>query len=167
MTSDPARHPATHETAPDDLARRCGEVMWADDLASRSLGITLDEVAPGRATARMKVTDTMINGHAICHGGYVFLLADTAFAFACNTYDVATVAAGCDVVFVAPARLGDELVAEASERVRYGRSGVYDVSVRRADGHVVAEFRGRSRSLGRPLLDPAGDQPPGRQGGPA
>jgi acyl-CoA thioesterase len=159
----------------DELARRCRDAMWADDLASRSLGITLVDVAPGRATARMKVTDTMINGHAIGHGGYVFLLADTAFAFACNTYDVATVAAACDIVFVAPARLGDELVAEAVERVRYGRSGVYDITVRRADGSaggpasgpVVAEFRGRSRSLGRPLLDavpaPAQTPPPDRR----
>jgi acyl-CoA thioesterase len=94
----------------------------------------------------------MINGHELCHGGYVFLLADTAFAFACNTYDNVSVAAACDVVFVSPARLGDELVAEAAERLRFGRSGVYDVTVRRAGGDVVAEFRGHSRSLDRPLL---------------
>ena len=95
----------------------------------------------------MTITGTMVNGHGIAHGGYVFLLADTAFAFACNTYDVATVAAAADVVFVAPAREGDELVAEAAERVRFGRSGVYDVTVRGPGGAVVAEFRGNSRAL--------------------
>src|SRR3954471_6988840 len=131
----------------DDIARRCAEAMYATDAASQHLGITIDDVAPGRATARMHVTDTMINGHDICHGGYVFLLADTAFAFACNTYDVVTVAAACDVVFVAPAKVGDELVATAVERLRFGRSGVYDVTVCRADGSVVAEFRGNSRAL--------------------
>jgi acyl-CoA thioesterase len=128
--------------------------MYDADAASRHLGIQVEDVAPGRASARMKVTATMINGHELCHGGYVFLLADTAFAFACNTYDRVSVAAACDVVFVSPARLGDELVADAAERLRFGRSGVYDVTVRRADGGVVAEFRGHSRSLERPLLPP-------------
>jgi acyl-CoA thioesterase len=104
----------------------------------------------------MRLTSSMVNGHRIAHGGYVFLLADTAFAFACNTYDVVTVAAGADVVFVLPARRGDELVADARERVRRGRSGVYDVTVRRDDGSVIAEFRGVSRELGKPLLIPAG-----------
>ncbi|MGH3341711.1 MAG: hydroxyphenylacetyl-CoA thioesterase PaaI [Carbonactinosporaceae bacterium] len=149
---------------PLERARRCAEVMYAADQASRRLGISVGDVAPGRAVARMPVTGAMINGHDICHGGYVFLLADTAFAFACNTYDRVTVAAACDVVFVAPARLGDELVAEAVERLRYGRSGVYDVTVRRdgsragtADGgggEVVAEFRGTARALAEPLLPP-------------
>jgi acyl-CoA thioesterase len=132
--------------------------MYARDRASQHLGIAVTDVAPGRAVATMPVTDTMVNGHDIAHGGYVFLLADTAFAFACNTYDEVTVAAGADVTFVAPARLGDELVAEAVERRRFGRSGVYDVTVTRAgDGAVLAEFRGRSRSLGRALL--AADDP--------
>lgn len=144
-------------TEADDLARRCAEAMYASDVASQTLGISVEDVGPGRATARMEVTGTMINGHAICHGGYVFLLADTAFAFACNTYDAATVAAACDVVFVAPARHGDELVAEARERIRFGRSGVYDVTVRRGDGAVVAEFRGHSRTSSAPLLPPAGE----------
>jgi acyl-CoA thioesterase len=137
---------------PDERARACAEVMWADDAASRALGIELDGVAPGRATARMTVTERMVNGHGIAHGGYVFLLADTAFAFACNTYDQRTVAAGGDIVFVDAARAGDALVAEAVERVRQGRSGVYDVTVRRADGSVVAEMRGRSRTIAGTLL---------------
>jgi acyl-CoA thioesterase len=134
-------------TDPELLARRSADAMYAADRASQHLGIEVRDVAPGRASATMTVTDTMINGHGVCHGGYVFLLADTAFAFACNTYGPTTVAAACDVVFVAPARAGDELVAVAAERVRYGRSGVYDVTVRRQDGKVLAEFRGSSRAL--------------------
>jgi phenylacetic acid degradation protein PaaD len=129
------------------LAQRCADAMYAADLASQRAGITIDDVAPGRATARMTVTETMINGHDTCHGGYVFLLADTAFAFACNTYGRATVAQACDIVFVRPARLGDALVATANERGRYGRHGIYDVTVTSGE-QVVAEFRGRSSTLG-------------------
>jgi acyl-CoA thioesterase len=140
--SDPAA------TDPDEVARRTAEQMWSRDAASRALGVELDEVAPGLARARLRVTESMLNGHGICHGGLVFLLADTAFAFACNSHGAETVAAGCDIVFVSPARLGDELVAEASERTRFGRNGVYDVTVRRGDGSVVAEFRGQSRTTG-------------------
>jgi acyl-CoA thioesterase len=128
--------------------------MYGRDVASQALGITIDDVAAGRATARMTVRDDMLNGHGICHGGYVFTLADTAFAFACNTYDDVTVAAGADVAFLALVHAGTELAAVAVERARRGRSGLYDVTVCTADGDVVAEFRGRSRSLGRPLLDP-------------
>lgn len=135
-----------------ELARACVRAMYDDDEASRRLGIVVEEVAPGYAKARMRITDAMINGHEICHGGFVFLLADSAFAFACNTYDAVTVAAGADIVFVTPARLGDELVAEARERTRFGRSGVYDVTVRRPDGSIVAEFRGLSRTVGGPIL---------------
>jgi acyl-CoA thioesterase len=131
---------------PQKVARRTAETMWSRDAASRALGVELDEVAPGFARARLRVGESMLNGHGICHGGLVFLLADTAFAFACNSHGPETVAAGCDIVFVSPARLGDELVAEASERTRFGRNGVYDVTVRRADGSVVAEFRGQSRT---------------------
>lgn len=137
------------------MARRGAERMYARDRASQRLGIRVQDVGPGRAVARLRVGPDLLNGHDLCHGGYVFLLADTAFAFACNTYGEVTVAAGADVVFVAPVHLGDELVATAEERARYGRSGVYDVTVRRGDGGpVVAEFRGRSRATGRSLLDP-------------
>jgi acyl-CoA thioesterase len=122
--------------------------MLAADEASRALGIEALELEPGRARVRMAVTAQMVNGHGIAHGGYLFLLADTAFACACNREGSVTVAAGADIEFVAPARLGDVLTAEAVERVRYGRSGVYDVTVRR-DADVVAEFRGRSRTLSR------------------
>lgn len=121
--------------------------MWADDTASQALGMTLDEVRPGCARLTMRVRDDMVNGHAICHGGFVFALADSAFAFACNSYDRVTVAQACDIVFVSPARLGDVLVAEAAERARYGRNGIYDVAVRCGD-NLIAEFRGRSREVG-------------------
>ncbi len=134
------------------VAARGAAAMWAGDRASQALGIEVDEVAPGRATARMRVGPAMVNGHAIAHGGYVFLLADTAFAFACNTYGMVTVARSADVTFVAPAREGDDLVAEARERHRAGRNGIYDVTVRRADGTVVAEFRGHSRELSTRLV---------------
>jgi acyl-CoA thioesterase len=120
--------------------------MLDDDLASRSLGLRLVDAGPGHATVRMTVTDTMVNGHALAHGGYVFLLADTAFACACNSHGPVTVAAGADITFVASAHLGDELEATAVERVTYGRSGIYDVTVTRGD-EVIAEFRGRSRTL--------------------
>jgi acyl-CoA thioesterase len=136
----------------DDLANRCTETMYANDAASQALGITIDRVAAGTARARMTVRTDMLNGHGICHGGYVFTLADTAFAFACNSYDDVTVAAGADVTFLAPVEAGSTLVATAVERARRGRSGLYDVTVTTAGGDVVAEFRGRSRSLGRPLL---------------
>lgn len=135
-----------------ELARRCAAAMWADDQASQRLGMQLIEVDPGRSQLTMTVRADMVNGHGMCHGGYLAALADSAFAFACNTYNEVTVAAGFEISFVVPAQLNDELVAVATERVRYGRSGLYDVTVSRQDGAVIAEFRGRSRSLGRPHL---------------
>jgi acyl-CoA thioesterase len=120
--------------------------MWATDLASRSLGMELISAGIGHAVVRMPVTDVMINGHDVAHGGYLFLLADSTFACACNSYGPDTHAAGADITFVAPVRRGDVLEARAAERVRFGRSGVYDVTVYRGD-EVVAEFRGRSRQL--------------------
>lgn len=121
--------------------------MFAADAASRGLGMELLRVGQGTAVVRMPVARQMLNGHSICHGGYVFMLADTAFACACNSEGPVTLAAGADISFVAPAREGDVLVATATERARYGRSGIYDVTVRR-DDEVVAEFRGRSRTVG-------------------
>jgi len=132
--------------------------MLAADVASTALGIELVEVATGRARVRMRVTDGMLNGHRICHGGYVFLLADTAFAVACNTYGRTTVAAGADIAFLRPVGPGEVLVAEAVERSRYGSSGIYDVTVTRADGEVVAEFRGRSRMLATDVGTPVREQ---------
>lgn len=120
--------------------------MLDEDLASRSLGMSLVDAGPGFAVVRMTIVETMVNGHALAHGGFVFLLADTAFACACNSHGPVTVAAGADITFVTPARLGDVLEARAQERVAYGRSGIYDVTVRRGED-VIAEFRGRSRTL--------------------
>jgi acyl-CoA thioesterase len=119
------------------------QAMMKKDEASRGLGIELVEQGPGRAVTRMTIRADMVNGHAIAHGGLIFTLADTAFACACNSHGPVTVAASADIVFVAPAREGDVLVAEAVERTRFGRSGLYDVTVRR-DADVIAEFRGRS-----------------------
>jgi acyl-CoA thioesterase len=124
--------------------------MFEADRASRALGIAIVELASGRARLEMTLTERMVNGHGIAHGGYVFLLADSAFAGACNYPGATTVAAGADITFVSPAYQGETLVAEAVERRRYGRSGIYDVTVRCGD-RVVAEFRGRSRTLGGPV----------------
>lgn len=124
------------------------EEMFAADRASRAVGMELLKVGTGAAAVRMTVTDLMVNGHGIAHGGYVFMLADTAFACACNSGGAVTVAAGADISFVAPVRCGDELIATAAERIVSGRSGIYDVTVRRG-GQIVAEFRGRSRTVGR------------------
>ncbi|HEY2699272.1 MAG TPA: hydroxyphenylacetyl-CoA thioesterase PaaI [Pseudonocardiaceae bacterium] len=124
--------------------------MFAADLASRSLGIEVLEASEGRAVVSMRVRDTMVNGHDIAHGGYIFLLADTAFACACNSYGPVTVAAGAEISFVTSGRLDDLLIATAEVRTRYGRSGIYDVTVHRdePDGRtVIAEFRGRSREV--------------------
>ena len=121
--------------------------MMANDAASRALGIELAEQGQGRAVTRMTVRADMVNGHALAHGGLIFTLADTAFACACNSFGPVTVAASAEIVFVAPARAGDVLTAEAVLRTRFGRSGLYDVTVRR-DGEVIAEFRGRSHQLG-------------------
>ncbi|PVG82168.1 hydroxyphenylacetyl-CoA thioesterase PaaI [Nocardioides gansuensis] len=124
--------------------------MWSADTASTGLGMVLEQVAPGEARVSMRVRPDMVNGHDLCHGGLVATLADSAFAVACNTYGEVTVASGFEIDLLEPARLGDTLTAQAREVVRRGRSGLYDVTVRRGDT-VVAEFRGRSRSLGRPV----------------
>jgi acyl-CoA thioesterase len=136
---------------PDDtaqqVAERSAQAMWADDRASQALGMTLDRVGPGCATLRMTVRADMVNGHDIGHGGLTFTLADSAFAFACNSYNRRTVAAAAEIRFRAPTRLGDVLVASARERTREGRDGVYDVTVTVGET-VVATFVGRSREIG-------------------
>jgi acyl-CoA thioesterase len=129
-----------------DIPRGPAAAMFAADQASRGLGMELLHVGPGTAVVQMRVALQMLNGHSIGHGGYVFMLADTAFACACNSHGPVTVASGADITFLAPVREGDVLVATAAERARYGRSGIYDVTVRRGDD-IVAEFRGRSRTL--------------------
>ncbi|WP_110470683.1 hydroxyphenylacetyl-CoA thioesterase PaaI [Williamsia limnetica] len=122
--------------------------MLDADVASRSLGIELLELSAGGARASMTVTPEMANGYSITHGGYVFMLADTTFALACNSHDEPAVAARADIRYLRSTTVGDVLIAEAVERARYGRNGIYDVTVTR-DGDVVAEFRGDSRTLSR------------------
>ena len=137
---------------PDDLARRCADQMWADDAASRMLGMSILGVGAGSATVSMTVREDMINGWGLCHGGLVASLADSAFAVACNSHGTETLASGFDVTLLESARVGDELVAVALERALRGRSGLYDVTVTRSsDQTVIAEFRGRSRSTGRAI----------------
>jgi acyl-CoA thioesterase len=139
---------------PDALARRCADAMWRDDPASRGLGMSLDAVGAGTATVSMPVRPDMANGHGTAHGGFIFSLADSAFAFACNSRNERSVAQACDIIFAAPVRVGDLLVADAVERHRFGRNGIYDVSVRR-DTEVIAEFRGRCRTIGGPVVGDA------------
>ena len=136
----------------DALAQACAQRMWSDDNASQALGMSLNAVEPGVASLSMTVGSDMVNGLAVCHGGFISTLADSAFAFACNSRGTVTVAAGFDITFLEPVHLGDRLVAEAREVALRGRSGIYDVTVRRGE-KVVAEFRGRSRSLGRAILE--------------
>jgi acyl-CoA thioesterase len=138
--------------SPDDIARHCAETMWAEDHASRGLGMELVSIGPGRAVIAMTVTKAMVNGHGTCHGGYIFTLADSAFAFACNSHGPRSVAQQCAVTYLAPGREGMRLVAEGVERQRGARSGITDVTVRDETGAVIAEFRGHSRVVPGSLL---------------
>jgi acyl-CoA thioesterase len=137
---------------PQETAELSAGAMWAGDRASQGLGMRIESVGPGRAVLSMELREDMVNGHAIGHGGYTFTLADSAFAFACNSYNRSTVAAGAEIRFRRPTRLGDRLVASAVERSREGRDGVYDVSVTVGD-EVVAIFVGRSKEIGGSLYE--------------
>jgi len=142
----------TSGLSPQEVAQRSAEALWAGDTGSRGLGMEVVDVAPGRATVQMTVREDMVNGHAIGHGGFTFTLADSAFAFACNSYNRNTVAAACEIRFLAPTRRGDLLVATARERSREGRDGVYDVTVRVGDT-VVAELVGTSKEIRGTLFE--------------
>ena len=133
--------------SPDDLARACAEAMWQEDNASKGLGMEIVEIKPGQATMAMTVQPHMVNGQRIAHGGFIFLLADSTFAFACNSHNERAVAAQCNISFIRPGKLGDRLIATAREISRTGRSGIYDVRVT-VDDTVIAEFRGHSRTIG-------------------
>jgi acyl-CoA thioesterase len=130
------------ELTGDALARACADAMFARDLASQALGMTIEEARPGYARVAMTIVETMVNGHVIAHGGVTFTLADSAFAFACNSRNEPNVALQCSISYVSAVRLGDRLVAEAEERSSKGRTGVYDVTVTRNEGELVALFRG-------------------------
>lgn len=134
-------------------AKRCAEKMWASDSASKALGIEIEISEAGCATARMQVRKDMVNGFDVCHGGLIFALADTAFAFACNAYDRVTVAGSASIEFLRPAALGDRLCANATEDYRGRRSGYYTVRIGNQHGEAVALFRGRCVSRDESVLD--------------
>lgn len=133
--------------SPDDLARACADAMWKEDGASKGLGVEILQIRSGEATLAMTVRPHMVNGHGIAHGGFIFTLADSAFAYACNSHNKRTVAAQCNISFIRPGKLGDRLIAVAREISRSGRSGIYDVRVT-VDDTAIAELRGHSRTIG-------------------
>jgi acyl-CoA thioesterase len=143
----------TAKLSPDDLARACADAMWQEDEASQGLGMEIVDIRAGQATLAMTVQPHMVNGHKIAHGGFIFTLADSAFAFACNTHNEKVVAQHGAITFLKPGRRGERLEAEAMERARQGRSGVYDVRVTGAEGALIAEFRGHSRTTGARFFD--------------
>jgi acyl-CoA thioesterase len=153
-TANPPRTAAPFPSAysPEKLASACAASMWAEDKASQNLGMILESVQPGVAVLGMAVTQEMTNGHHTCHGGYIFALADSAFAFACNTYNQRTVGQHCSISYVAPAFERDRLTASAREVWRRGRNGMYDVRVTNQNGELIAEFRGQSRTVKGTLL---------------
>jgi acyl-CoA thioesterase len=136
-----------NEPTAQTIAEKSAAAMWAEDRASQALGMSIERIEPGLAIVSMTITEAMVNGHGTCHGGYIFTLADSAFAFACNGNNQRSVAQHCSITFLAPGRLGMRLVAEGRERFRAERSGITDVTVRTEDGNVIAEFRGNSRTV--------------------
>ena len=143
----------TEAISPDALARQVGAAMFAADTASREfLQMELLSCEPGRAVMRMVVREAFLNGHQICHGGLIFTLADSTFAFACNSYNKAAVAAGCSIEFLRPAHAGDVLTCEGAEQTLAGRHGIYDMRVRNQRGEVVALFRGKSAQIAGSVL---------------
>ncbi|HEX2531588.1 MAG TPA: hydroxyphenylacetyl-CoA thioesterase PaaI [Burkholderiaceae bacterium] len=146
-------HEIQSTAAAQALAEATANSMYARDAASKSLGMEIVKMAPGYAKLTMKIRPDMLNGLQTCHGGFIFAMADSAFAFSCNSYNLNTVAAGCSIEYLAPGRVGDVLTAEAVEQSRSGRSGVYDVSVTNQDGTCIALFRGKSRQIKGAVLE--------------
>lgn len=141
-----------NELSPQALAEACADALWAGDQATQFLDMELSSVGPGTSCIKMTVKNTMCNGHGSCHGGYIFTLADSAFAFACNTYNQRAVAQHCNITYLNPAATADKLVATATEVSRQGRGGIYDIQVHNQDRVVIAEFRGHSRTIQGTLL---------------
>jgi acyl-CoA thioesterase len=141
------------------LAEKCAQILMKSDTATQALNIVLHNVNAGTATLSMRISKDMSNGHGTCHGGYIFTLADSAFAFACNTYNQRCVAHHCSITYLTPARYGDELVARATEVSRVGRNGIYDVVITKDENCVVAEFRGHSRTIKGSILPETGSGP--------
>ena len=153
MDPEVGRPAATAAATPQQVAEAVRDAMWADDRASRMLGMEVVAVGPGTAASRMTVRDDMLNGHDICHGGLVAMLADSTFAYACNAYNEVTVASGFDISLIAAAHLGDELTASCEEVSKSGRTGVYDITVTNQRGQRIAVFRGRSYTMkGKPVV---------------
>jgi acyl-CoA thioesterase len=148
-------HPAAKPADAKALAERVAAAMWERDGASQGLGMRIIGVGPGHAELAMTVRADMLNGHAICHGGFIFTLCDSAFAYACNSYDLNTVASGCGIDFLAPAREGDVLTAVAQERSAVGRTGVYDIEVLNQHGERIALFRGKSYRIRGHVIEAA------------
>lgn len=146
---------AAHHRAPDELARAVGKAMYEADAASRALGFELVEIRAGYARMRAVVRPDFLNGHGICHGGLIFTLADSTFAFACNSYNVNTVASGCSIEFLRPVHSGEVLTAEAVEQTISGRTGIYDIRVANDAGETVAMFRGKSAHIKGHVIPPA------------
>lgn len=146
--ADPTHLP----TDPDDLAAATARAMWERDRTAQALGMRIIAIRAGHATLSMPVREDMVNGHHICHGGMIFTLADTAFAYACNSYNQNTVASACQIDFIAPAHEGETLEAEATERSATGRTGVYDVTIRTSEGKIIALFRGKSHRIGGEVI---------------
>ena len=142
---------------PQQRAEQVASAMMAKDKASRGLGMNVTDITPGAATLTMRVRDEMLNGHSICHGGYIFTLADSAFAFACNSHNRLTVAQQNQITYISPGQLGEMLTATATETALTGRSGVYDVMVCGEDGRTVATMRGLSRTIKGHVFDESGD----------
>ena len=147
-------HPALAPAAAQALAERVAAAMYERDVASQGLGLRVMRVAPGHAELAMTVRADMLNGHAICHGGFIFTLADSAFAYACNSYNLTTVASGAAIDFLAPARAGDLLTAVAQEKSASGRTGVYDIEVVNQRAERIALFRGKSYRIKGHVIDP-------------
>jgi acyl-CoA thioesterase len=148
-------HPALTPADAQALAERVAAAMYGRDVASQALGMRVARIAPGHAELAMTVRADMLNGHAICHGGFIFTLADSAFAYACNSYNLATVASGCTIDFLAPAHEGDVLTAVAQERSASGRTGVYDIEVVNQRAEKIALFRGKSYRIKGHVTEPA------------
>ncbi len=141
------------ELTPQAMAEASAKALWQNDEATRALGMTLSEVKPGGCRVSMQIQKSMCNGHGTCHGGYIFTLADSAFAFACNSYNQKAVAQHCSITYISPAKAGEELTAIASEVSRQGRSGIYDIKVVNQENLTVAEFRGHSRTIKGVLIE--------------
>lgn len=148
MTAAPApQEKPLAAMTPQEIAEASARIMWAGDHASQKLGMQIDHIAPGEATLSMTVTEVMSNGHGNCHGGYIFSVADSAFAFACNSHNAVTVGQHVSISYLNPVRIGDRLTATAREVSRRGRSGIYDIRVTNQQGEHIAEFRGHSRTV--------------------